>query len=82
MDIDGKITDMNYSGLLPGDLAVTTCGTHLLVFLGEDQWIQADPGLGAVAILDGRKDLNSWFQIPVTLHRWRVLMKPPQSGAG
>lgn len=74
LQIEGKIADMAYTDLLPGDLAVTIDGTHLLVYLGEDHWIQADPGLGKVAILNGRKDRNPWFQIPTTLHRWQVLM--------
>ena len=74
LNIEGKIPELPSDELLPGDLAITTCGTHLIVYLGEDHWIQADPGLGKVAILHGRQDRNSWFQIPVTLHRWSLLM--------
>jgi hypothetical protein len=64
---------MDYSGLLPGDLAVTASGVHILAYLGGDMWIQAEPGIGAVAILNGRHDVNGWFQQPVTTHRWSVL---------
>ncbi|QQL46237.1 NlpC/P60 family protein [Sulfuriroseicoccus oceanibius] len=69
----GKIRDMSYDGLLPGDLAVTTDGVHVLAYLGEERWIQADPGIGEVAVLHGRNDCNIWFSRPVTMHRWRLL---------
>lgn len=79
--IAGTIREIEYDGLSPGDLAVTTNGVHILVYLGEDQWIQADPELGLVATLDGRKDDNSWFRTPVTTHRWQVLITPPTTPA-
>jgi len=39
----------------------------------EGKWIQADPGIGHVATLDGRTADNLWFQSPVTIHRWSFL---------
>ncbi len=69
----GTISTMSYQGLLPGDLAVTEDGVHILAYLGGDLWIQADPGIGAVAILNGREDPNGWFGVPVTTYRWKVL---------
>ncbi|MCX6876053.1 MAG: NlpC/P60 family protein [Verrucomicrobia bacterium] len=69
---NGTIKDMDYASLQPGDLAVTESGVHVLAYLGEDRWIQADPGIGAVAILNGRSDRNRWFEVPVTTHRWTV----------
>lgn len=70
----GYIRQMDYSGLMPGDLAVTTSGVHILAYLGDEQWIQADPGIGVVAILNGRNGNNNrWFSAPVTTHRWSVL---------
>jgi len=69
----GKIREMGYEALVPGDLAVTTNGVHILAYVGDDQWIQADPGIGAVATLDGHADDNAWFRMPVTTHRWQVL---------
>ncbi len=76
LGIEGTIATMPYDGLEPGDLAVTKDGVHVLVYLGEDRWIQADPGIGAVAILHGRKDENVWFASPVTMHRWSILAGP------
>lgn len=72
----GTVKAMDYAGLEAGDLAVTKGGAHVLCYLGDGRWIQADPGLGKVATLDGRKDANYWFESKVSLHRWQVLMKP------
>ncbi len=68
----GEIRTMNFSGMQPGDLAVTRSGAHILAYLGGEEWIQADPGVGHVAIFNGRKDRNPWFGMPVTIHRWLV----------
>lgn len=75
LDVTGTIQEMNYDTLVPGDLAVTTNGVHILAYVGNEQWIQADPGIGAVATLNGRTDENPWFQTPVTTHRWQILEK-------
>jgi len=69
----GTIQKMDYQSLVPGDLAVTTSGVHILAYAGDGQWIQADPGIGVVATLDGRTDDNRWFSAPVTTHRWQLL---------
>jgi hypothetical protein len=69
---------MSYAKLLPGDLAVTADGKHVMVYLRGDQWIQAEPGIGKVAIMNARIDDNVWFHVPVTTHRWTIL-NPPAS---
>jgi hypothetical protein len=69
----GKIQELETSGLLPGDFAVTANKTHLLAYAGDGKWIQADPGLNIVITLHGQKDRNSWFQTEVSLHRWTLL---------
>jgi len=73
--ITGTIQKMDYSGLAPGDLAVTTSGVHVLAYAGGGRWIQADPGVGAVVTLDGRTGDSGWFLTPVTLHRWQILVQ-------
>jgi len=75
----GTIRRMDYASLVPGDLAVTTRGVHVLAYAGDGQWIQADPGMGAVATLDGRMDDNGWFDAPVTTHRWQLLAQNKDS---
>lgn len=36
----------------PGDLAVTTSGSHVLAYLGDQRWIEADPDVARVQIVD------------------------------
>jgi hypothetical protein len=74
----GTIREMSYDNLIPGDLAVTQDGIHILAYLGDGLWIQADPGIGAVATLPGRTEDNNWFDTPVTTHRWQLLEKNDQ----
>jgi hypothetical protein len=38
--------------LQPGDLAVTTSGSHVLAYLGDSRWIEADPDIMRVHIVD------------------------------
>lgn len=56
--ISGSVEKMEYSGLIPGDMAVTSNGVHVLVYLGEDQWIQAEPLIKKVITLDGRTKIH------------------------
>ncbi|NET10109.1 MAG: hypothetical protein F6K16_36510 [Symploca sp. SIO2B6] len=70
---EGTIRTMDYEGLEPGDFAITGDREHLIVYLGGEQWIQADPGTGRVITLNGHQDDNLWFHSPVTLHRWAIL---------
>ncbi|WFB35600.1 NlpC/P60 family protein [Kiritimatiellota bacterium B12222] len=69
----GEIRSLDDATLLPGDLAVTTNGLHVLTYLGEGKWIQAEPGLKKVVILHGKQDHNIWFSDQVSLHRWTML---------
>ncbi|MDX1680323.1 MAG: NlpC/P60 family protein [Akkermansiaceae bacterium] len=71
--VGGTIQEMSYDPLVPGDLAVTENGIHVLAYVGAGKWIQADPGVGAVVTLDGRSADNGWFRTPVRVYRWRVL---------
>lgn len=72
LNLEGKIYTADYGALEPGDLAVTKTGIHVLVFLGGNMWIQADPGVGKVALFDGRASNNQWFKTPVRFYRWSV----------
>ncbi len=79
LGISGTIQEMDYQPLLPGDLAVTDSGRHILAYSGNDRWIQAEPDIGKVATLNGHTDQNRWFEVPVTLHRWRILSEDGNS---
>ena len=69
----GTVRTLDTIGMRPGDLAVTGDGRHVMVFLENDRWIQADPGPGQVIIENGRTSPNRWFDAPVTIHRWSAL---------
>lgn len=60
------------SRLLPGDLAVTRDGRHVLAYLGEGHWIQADPGARRV-VCHSVTEPNAWHTVPVRVVRWTVL---------
>lgn len=68
----GSINEMPATAALPGDLAVTRGGAHVLAYLGDRQWIQADPLPMRVTVSLAPSD-NPWLKQPVTLLRWRQL---------
>ncbi|WDE96400.1 NlpC/P60 family protein [Lentisphaera profundi] len=68
--LDGTIKTLHYENLEPGDIAITADGVHMLVYLGEELWIQADPVAEKVIIRNGIEDKNSWFDDQVKIYRW------------
>jgi hypothetical protein len=59
--------------LLPGDIAVTTSGVHVMVYLGNNKWIGADPGEKRVAIFTIPETKNVWFFTPMNIMRWNKI---------
>lgn len=57
--------------LRQGDLAVTQDGLHVLAYLGDSTWIQADPVPMRVHV--DRVKATGWFTHPITVMRWRLL---------
>jgi cell wall-associated NlpC family hydrolase len=47
--------------ILPGDLAIVGDGIHVLLYLGENRWIQADPSSSTVHEDDTSNGQISWF---------------------
>ena len=76
LGIDGKLKELDLASLSPGDLAVTKGGAHLLVYLGDGDWIQADPGAGKVLSQNAEREENPWFSYRVTTHRWKDFRGP------
>lgn len=64
-----------YSALEPGDIAVTSSGVHVLAYIGNQTWIEADPNeaLGNRVIKVLTPTRNAWFNTPVHIMRWRQL---------
>lgn len=60
----------------PGDLAVTQDGLHVLAFLGDLTWIQADPTPMKTHIDTlGAAPPSGWFTVPIRVVRWRALKR-------
>jgi hypothetical protein len=68
-----SINVLDHSKLLPGDLAVTADGVHILAYLGESRWIEADPEAGRVITVAAPSADNPWFQTPMRVVRWSML---------
>jgi len=68
----GSINETDCGDLQPGDLAVTANGVHVMVYVGDRTWAEADPDLKRVVEVTVPTE-NRWFTVPVVLMRWRVL---------
>ena len=68
-----SINSLNHDQILPGDLAVTTDGLHVLAYLGDSTWIEADPGIQKVIKVQVPARDNGWFQTPIRIVRWQIL---------
>jgi hypothetical protein len=52
---------------------LTADGIHVLGYIGENTWIEADPGIHKVIKVKTPADDNIWFTVPVSVMRWRQL---------
>ncbi len=70
-----NINSIASSQLKPGDLAVTSSGQHVLAYLGNQEWIEADPDLDIrkVIIVKAPSTDNPWLKRPVYILRWKLL---------
>ena len=59
-------------GISPGDFAIVAGGAHALAYLGNHEWIQADPGAQKVIIVS-TTNRNAWLDAPAVLMRWSAL---------
>ena len=68
-----SINLLDHSRVLPGDLAVTTSGAHIMAYLGSNAWIEADPDVGRVITEQAASTRNRWFLTPMNIVRWNIL---------
>lgn len=68
-----SINKIDHRSLKPGDFAVTMDGVHTLLYLGKNEWIEADPGIGKVILVTVPVKNNVWFDTPVQILRWKEL---------
>ncbi len=68
-----SINALDHRPLKPGDLAVTSSGAHILAYVGDETWIEADPLAGRVIRVKAKVSDNAWLTGPVTITRWTLL---------
>jgi hypothetical protein len=72
-----SINTLDHTSLLAGDLAVTKDGLHILGYLGDSTWLEADPIVNRVIRVRAPSAENVWLKGPVRIVRWRALQPPP-----
>lgn len=71
--VSASINDLEYKTVVPGDLAVTTIGEHVMAYLGGRLWIEADPVAGRVITVKAPCQTNAWFNQKIEIVRLRDL---------
>ena len=66
---EDTVAHADTSRLKAGDLAVTADGVHVMAYLGNQTWIEADPDAHKVIEVVLPTD-NQWFKTPVVFVRW------------
>lgn len=66
-----SVNTLDHSLIQPGDLVSN--GTHIMAYIGDQRWIEADPGKERVIIVTAPAH-NGWFQCPMTVLRWTHLV--------
>ncbi len=57
-----------------GDMAVSDDGIHVMIYFGDEKWIEASPEDGKVVTNEAPADSQRpWFHRPVTFVRWSIL---------
>jgi len=68
-----SLNALDHAQILPGDLGVTSNGVHIMAYIGNHRWIEADPGAGRVIIVMAPSKDNPWFHGPMNIVRWSIL---------
>jgi hypothetical protein len=68
-----SLNRLDHSTLQPGDMAVTTSGLHVMGYLGDRVWIEADPMLERVIVAPIPSEQVGWCDTPMKIVRWRIL---------
>lgn len=68
-----SINALDPARLAAGDIAVTANGLHVMAYLGDNRWIEADSGEQRVLTVTVPSKDNPWFAQPVKVVRWNIL---------
>ena len=66
------INRLDHTLVQAGDIAVPESGVHVLAYLGDGNWIEADPMAGSVIIRHAPEAKKIAFQQPMKILRWRA----------
>ena len=67
-----SINALDHARISPGDIAVTANGLHVMAYLGDKRWIEADPSFERVLTITVPTE-NGWFREPMKIVRWNIL---------
>ncbi|HOQ00326.1 MAG TPA: NlpC/P60 family protein [Acetivibrio clariflavus] len=70
--LNQTLNTLDYGKIIEGDIMVTANGVHTMVYIGNQEWIQADPKEGKVIILKAPNE-NFWYNTPSNILRWTDL---------
>lgn len=65
-----SINQLDHKKILPGDMAVTTDGVHIMAYIGNKTWIEADPNIQKVIRVKVPDKHNPWFNLPIYILQW------------
>lgn len=68
-----SLNTLDHTLIQPGDIAVTSSGLHVMAYLGNREWIEADPKAGRVIRVQVPAKDNAWFDMSMQIMRWRIL---------
>lgn len=68
-----SINALDAAKLQPGDLAASRNGEHILAYIGNHTWVEADPFFQKVIEVTVPEQNNFWFNTPVYTLRWQQL---------
>jgi hypothetical protein len=68
-----SINAVDPSRIVPGDMAVTISGVHVMAYIGGNLWIEADPSIGKVITESAPSGHNPWFSTAMNIVRWNIL---------
>jgi len=72
LNLAGPLCEIDLAAIQPGDLAVRGDGGHVIVYIGNSRWIQADPTAGKVFQAPAPPQPDPWTA-HMTMHRWTLL---------
>jgi hypothetical protein len=70
-----SLNALDHTKVRTGDLAIAGGGSHILAYLGDKRWIQADPTAQNV-ITQTAPSKNGWYKGRVKIVRWKWLVPP------